>query len=512
METNNVDNHSPLSTSNGIGDEAEGIWSADIEQSFMEALAIYPPCGRRKIILTEEGKMYGRNELVARYIKIRTGKIRTRKQVSSHLQVLAKRRSKEIQLLRNDKAAQQIILERLKQYTSAEIVSLNSEQINTDNDSYSDDNEEIKKQKKPSPVKNLLQPMSMDEHSIKVIPTLPNNLDHIKANEDLPLKTPVLKKHTVKKEIPINKINVPIPPMTNNSMPLYLQTSSTVYTHGTGRSRCSSNASSSSPLSSGSTGSQTITMANSSIYPYAVIGDEHFRLYDLSAVVEIKRNVSTTPHQSLIYPPSEIYSTEQHDLIRLYANDIRMKNIHAFETISIDQIFDKFPRNDGLKDLFERNPDGPFYLIKFWADVPMLQPIASAMNIRDESIFTSFAYTSSTNRPIHISTRLCSFGKQVLEKVDTSKIPQIDPFQQFVHRFDRTPLCEYMVQFIQKLRSLPNAYMMNSVLENFTVLQVIKCLDNNERLLLCLAFVFEIAMPDVGGPQYQVYKLVANLK
>ena len=39
---------------------------------------------------------------------------------------------------------------------------------------------------------------------------------------------------------------------------------------------------------------------------------------------------------------------------------------------------------------------------------------------------------------------------------------------------------------------------------------MIKYRDDPDNILLCLAFVFEIALFDAGGPQYQVYKLVTS--
>ena len=87
---------------------------------------------------------------------------------------------------------------------------------------------------------------------------------------------------------------------------------------------------------------------------------------------------------------------------------------------------------------------------------------------------------------IQVSTKVCSFGKQVVEKVETEYARYQDG--RYVYKLDRSPMCEYMINFILKLKNLPEKYMMNSVLENFTILQVIKekrSANNGAKIALC---------------------------
>jgi len=66
--------------------DSEQVWPEDVENAFMEAIRKIPILGRRKIVVDK--KPCGRNELIADFIFRRTGKQRSRKQVSSHIQVL----------------------------------------------------------------------------------------------------------------------------------------------------------------------------------------------------------------------------------------------------------------------------------------------------------------------------------------------------------------------------------------------------------------------------------------
>lgn len=113
-----------------------------------------------------------------------------------------------------------------------------------------------------------------------------------------------------------------------------------------------------------------------------------------------------------------------------------------------------------------------------------------------------------------------------------------------MYRISRSPMCEYMTSFIRRLKHLPEKFMMNSVLENFTILQVrmgegpcspplqdvcdislalsgaacgwcchvvcfLQVVTNREtqETLLCLACVFEV-VTNTDGPKHRVYRLI----
>ncbi|KAG5422104.1 hypothetical protein I9W82_001197 [Candida metapsilosis] len=81
--------------------EDTDIWSEDVEQAFEEVLTFIPKNGLNKIKIA--GRSCGRNELISDYIFTKTGKFRTRKQVSSHIQVIKnlKQNQKVIDLINN---------------------------------------------------------------------------------------------------------------------------------------------------------------------------------------------------------------------------------------------------------------------------------------------------------------------------------------------------------------------------------------------------------------------------
>ncbi|XP_025021290.1 transcriptional enhancer factor TEF-1 isoform X8 [Python bivittatus] len=376
-----------------IDNDAEGVWSPDIEQSFQEALAIYPPCGRRKIILSDEGKMYGRNELIARYIKLRTGKTRTRKQVSSHIQVLARKKVREIQ--------------------AAIKVS--------------------------SHIQVLARRKSRDFHS--KLKFWPGMLQTGQPGSSQDIK-------------PFVQQAYPIQPTVTTPISGFEPTSAPAPSVPAWQGRS--------------------------------IGTTKLRLVEFSAFLEQQRDPDSYNKHLFVHIGHANHS---------YSDPL-------LESVDIRQIYDKFPeKKGGLKELFGKGPQNAFFLVKFWADLNC--------NIQDDTgafYGVTSQYESSENMTITCSTKVCSFGKQVVEKVET----EYARFEngRFVFRINRSPMCEYMINFIHKLKHLPEKYMMNSVLENFTILLVVTNRDTQETLL-CMACVFEVSNSEHGA-QHHIYRLVKD--
>ncbi|XP_072278392.1 transcriptional enhancer factor TEF-1 isoform X4 [Pyxicephalus adspersus] len=402
-----------------MDNDAEGVWSPDIEQSFQEALAIYPPCGRRKIILSDEGKMYGRNELIARYIKLRTGKTRTRKQVSSHIQVLARRKSRDfhskLKVTNMDQTAKDKALQHMAAMSSAQIVSATA-------------------------IHNKLGLPGIPRPAFPAAPGYwPGMLQTGQPGSSQDVKPFVQQAYPIQPTVtaPLTGFETTAPPA--SSVPAWQ-----------GRS----------------------------------IGTAKLRLVEFSAFLEQQRDPDAYNKHLFVHIGQANHS---------YSDPL-------LESVDIRQIYDKFPeKKGGLKELFGKGPQNAFFLVKFWADLNC--------NIQDDAgafYGVTSQYESSENMTITCSTKVCSFGKQVVEKVET----EYARFEngRFVYRINRSPMCEYMINFIHKLKHLPEKYMMNSVLENFTILLVVTNRDTQDTLL-CMACVFEVSNSEHGA-QHHIYRLV----
>ncbi|CAG9764547.1 unnamed protein product [Ceutorhynchus assimilis] len=398
--------------------DAEGVWSPDIEQSFQEALAIYPPCGRRKIILSDEGKMYGRNELIARYIKLRTGKTRTRKQVSSHIQVLARRKLREIQAkLKVDHAVKEKTLQTMSTMSSAQIVSATTAMHSKSAHAYN---------------------LGLNAHNLSFPGTA--------------FWQPGLQPGTSQDVKPFAQAAYPGKPAT--------------------------------AVSAGDVGA--LQAAPPPVWEGRAIATHKLRLVEFSAFMESQSREEAYPKHLFVHIGGPALS---------YTDPL-------LEAVDVRQIYDKFPeKKGGLKELYDKGPQTAFFLVKFWADLNS--------TIQDESgafYGVTSSYESNENMTITCSTKVCSFGKQVVEKVETEYARYENG--RFVYRIHRSPMCEYMINFIHKLKHLPEKYMMNSVLENFTILQVVTNRDTQETLL-CTAYVFEVATGEHGA-QHHIYRLVKD--
>ncbi|XP_072510115.1 transcriptional enhancer factor TEF-3 isoform X2 [Phascolarctos cinereus] len=337
--------------------------------------------------------MYGRNELIARYIKLRTGKTRTRKQVSSHIQVLARRKAREIQaklkstscwagdhsrvfIMENncscvisraikDQAAKDKALQNMATMSSAQIISataFHNKMALTRGPAY------------PA-VSGFWQG------------TLPGQ-----AGTSHDVKPFSQQTYAVQPPLPLPGFESPAGSTLSPSTPPW----------------------------------QGRSVASSKLW-----------MLEFSAFLEQQQDPDTYNKHLFVHigQSSPSYSDPY------------------LEAVDIHQIYDKFPdKKGGLKELFERGPSNAFFLVKFW---------------------TEYAHYENGH---------------------------------YSYRIHRSPLCEYMINFIHKLKHLPEKYMMNSVLENFTILQVVTNRDTQETLL-CIAYVFEVSASEHGA-QHHIYRLV----
>nr|CDJ85884.1 TEA ATTS domain containing protein [Haemonchus contortus] len=407
--------------------DAEGVWSVDIDQAFQEALAIYPPCGRRKIIISDEGKMYGRNELIARYIKLRCGKTRTRKQVSSHIQVLARKKMRDEQA---KKKAECPVQTPTAAAAAAAVAAV-----------------------PPPRVPNTPQ--------FPALPSLPQTPHLSDAKEHLAQQ--LLGKASL---LPATMYQT----LWSQPFPSAAHFAPDV---------------------------KPFAMAPEFALPFAAaVVQPQAAAAAAAAVAVTKKTADGIASSKLRLTGFQAYLELPHGGPRVDIVSIP-RDVVETETLKLDTVIEKYPKL--LTELFERGPSDAFFLAKCWANVSF------DSSDTENSLYAVDSYYHSQQKfDISVSTKVCSFGNEVVEKVEVYSPDEENGHYSF--RLERSPICEYMVKFISELKKLESRDYMNNVLENFTVLQVVTNQATGETLMV-IGFVFEVN--DLPEANCSIFRLVA---
>uniref|UniRef100_A0A8C3WTA9 TEA domain transcription factor 4 n=1 Tax=Catagonus wagneri TaxID=51154 RepID=A0A8C3WTA9_9CETA len=334
--------------------------------------------------------------LIARYIKLRTGKTRTRKQVSSHIQVLARRKAREIQAKLKDQAAKDKALQSMATMSSAQIISASAFHS------------------------KMALARGPGCPAVSGVSGLPGARGRTALVKPFSQQT-----YTVQPSLPLPGFESPAGPTPSPSAP--------PAPPWQGRS-----------------------VASSKLW-----------MLEFSAFLERQQDPDTYNKHLFVHigQSSPSYSDPY------------------LEAVDIRQIYDKFPeKKGGLKELFERGPANAFFLVKFWVSASWPRETCSSKGVCGQR-------PPKLRCPWVLQTEYARYENG-----------------HYSYRIHRSPLCEYMVNFIHKLKHLPEKYMMNSVLENFTILQVVTNRDTQETLL-CIAYVFEVSASEHGA-QHHIYRLV----
>ncbi|GMS82274.1 hypothetical protein PENTCL1PPCAC_4449 [Pristionchus entomophagus] len=423
------------SGSGGSPDEVEGVWSQDIEQAFQEALRIYPPCGRRKIILSDEGKMYGRNELIARFIKIRTGKTRTRKQVSSHIQVLMRKIQREsgggITKESGHKASSvsPASLHQIQQELKAVAASVSA----ASSDSLGSTPPTAAAAAAAPPPSQQQQPLQIKDDAVANAFHLTQQLAGKSLFPAGIYPTPFnFMLGDYKTQLPGYEnrapfMGLPTPPDTT----IAVQKDE--------------------PMGGG----------GGAVTDGYQIESAKMRLCGFSAFVEVPGETRT-------------------DIIQIPA-----LSEQPFTEVGIhhDILANKYPQL--LFDMYDRGPKDAFFLVKCWANINY-----DVEDKRNAFFGVDSAYETTEDIDIMVNTTVCTFQKVAIEKEETYS-PVQAANGKYLFDIKNSPFCDYMVSFISKLKLLESQQAMSKVLEHFTVYQVVSNKETKETLLV-IAFIFDI--------------------